>query len=61
MFGARRLYCKHAEKTFGSPEDELLFFLNKTKSARWKWKGRTAVSPEHAVYCKFFAIFQFIK
>ncbi|XP_055322700.1 voltage-dependent calcium channel subunit alpha-2/delta-3 isoform X3 [Sitodiplosis mosellana] len=44
------LYCKHAELQFETPEEELKYFLNKTKNSRWKWKGRTAVSPEHAVH-----------
>lgn len=47
-----RLYCKHAERNFSSPEEELEHFINRTKNARWKWKGRTAVSPEHAVHCE---------
>lgn len=48
-----RLYCKHADIPFDSPEEELKYFLNRTKiNYRWKWKGRTVVSPEHAVHCK---------
>lgn len=47
-----RLYCKHADLQFDSPEDELKYFLNKTKNSRWKWKGRTPVPPEHAIHCK---------
>lgn len=47
-----RLYCKHAELQFETPEDELKYFLNKTRNSGWKWKGRTAVPLEHAVHCK---------
>lgn len=51
VFYSFRLYCKHAEMNFDSPELELKYFLNKTKTS-WKWKGRTAVPPEHAIHCK---------
>ncbi|XP_031633434.1 voltage-dependent calcium channel subunit alpha-2/delta-3 isoform X3 [Contarinia nasturtii] len=45
------LYCKHAEMSLDmTPEEELKYFLNRTKNTRWKWKGRTIVSPEHAVH-----------
>lgn len=48
----RRLYCRHAELQFETPEEELKYFLKRTQNSRWKWKGRTIVSPEHAVLCK---------
>lgn len=37
-FAHRRMYCRHSELSFATPEKELKFFLNKTKTSRWKWK-----------------------
>ncbi|XP_067644744.1 voltage-dependent calcium channel subunit alpha-2/delta-3 isoform X7 [Eurosta solidaginis] len=55
-FGGKRwrihptwLYCKHNNKTFSTPEEELIWFLNKMSQPGWRWPlSRSAVPPEHA-------------
>ncbi|XP_054735592.1 voltage-dependent calcium channel subunit alpha-2/delta-3 isoform X6 [Anastrepha obliqua] len=55
-FGGKRwrihptwLYCKHNNKTFTTPEEELVWFLNKMSQPGWRWPlSRSAVPPEHA-------------
>ncbi|XP_054084709.1 voltage-dependent calcium channel subunit alpha-2/delta-3 isoform X3 [Zeugodacus cucurbitae] len=55
-FGGKRwrihptwLYCKHNNKTFATPEEELVWFLNKMSQPGWRWPlSRSAVPPEHA-------------
>ncbi|XP_012158021.1 voltage-dependent calcium channel subunit alpha-2/delta-3 isoform X4 [Ceratitis capitata] len=55
-FGGKRwrihptwLYCKHNNKTFATPEEELVWFLNKMSQPGWRWPlSRSALPPEHA-------------
>ncbi|XP_017113110.1 voltage-dependent calcium channel subunit alpha-2/delta-3 isoform X6 [Drosophila elegans] len=43
------LYCKHSNRTFKTPEIELLYFLERMSEPGWRWPGsRSAMPPEHA-------------
>ncbi|XP_026478541.1 voltage-dependent calcium channel subunit alpha-2/delta-3-like [Ctenocephalides felis] len=48
------LYCKQSDKSFATPEDELMYFLERMDRPGWKWPSRTPYPPpEHhaALYC----------
>ncbi|XP_030369817.1 voltage-dependent calcium channel subunit alpha-2/delta-3 isoform X2 [Scaptodrosophila lebanonensis] len=48
------LFCKHSNKTFKTPERELLFFLERMSEPGWRWpSSRSAMPPEHtaAMFC----------
>ncbi|GBP42127.1 hypothetical protein EVAR_21131_1 [Eumeta japonica] len=40
------LYCRHYDKTFKSPEDELLYFLERVARPGWRWPLKPR-PPEH--------------
>ncbi|EDW47764.1 GM21490 [Drosophila sechellia] len=43
------LFCKHSNRTFKTPEIELLYFLERMSEPGWRWPGsRSAMPPEHA-------------
>ncbi|XP_016943349.1 voltage-dependent calcium channel subunit alpha-2/delta-3 isoform X9 [Drosophila suzukii] len=43
------LFCKHSNRTFKTPEIELLYFLERMSEPGWRWPGsRSALPPEHA-------------
>ncbi|XP_037905987.1 voltage-dependent calcium channel subunit alpha-2/delta-3 isoform X5 [Hermetia illucens] len=45
------LYCKDSNRSFSSPEAELLHFLERMKAPGWKWPlNRTPPPPEHTVF-----------
>lgn len=41
-----RLYCRHYERTFSSPEEELLYFLERVAKPGWRWPAKPR-PPEH--------------
>lgn len=44
-----RLYCKHSNDTYSSPEAELLYFLERMRQPGWRWPlNRSPPPPEHA-------------
>ncbi|KAJ0182369.1 hypothetical protein K1T71_001738 [Dendrolimus kikuchii] len=40
------LYCRHYERTFASPEEELLYFLERVAKPGWRWPAKPR-PPEH--------------
>ncbi|EDW79739.1 uncharacterized protein Dwil_GK17856, isoform A [Drosophila willistoni] len=43
------LFCKHSNRTFRTPETELMFFLERMSEPGWHWPAsRSAMPPEHA-------------
>ncbi|XP_060654964.1 LOW QUALITY PROTEIN: voltage-dependent calcium channel subunit alpha-2/delta-3 [Drosophila nasuta] len=43
------LYCKQTNKTFRTPETELLYFVDRMSEPGWHWpSSRSAMPPEHA-------------
>ncbi|XP_037866881.2 voltage-dependent calcium channel subunit alpha-2/delta-3 isoform X1 [Bombyx mori] len=40
------LYCRHYERTFSSPEEELLYFLERVAKPGWRWPAKPR-PPEH--------------
>ncbi|XP_030025164.1 voltage-dependent calcium channel subunit alpha-2/delta-3 isoform X4 [Manduca sexta] len=40
------MYCRHYERTFSSPEDELLYFLERVAKPGWRWPAKPR-PPEH--------------
>ncbi|KAH8398224.1 hypothetical protein KR222_006390, partial [Zaprionus bogoriensis] len=43
------LFCKQINKTFRTPETELLYFLDRMSEPGWHWpSSRSAMPPEHA-------------
>ncbi|XP_048489046.1 voltage-dependent calcium channel subunit alpha-2/delta-3 isoform X2 [Plutella xylostella] len=40
------LYCRHYERTFSSPEEELLYFLERVARPGWRWPAKPR-PPEH--------------
>lgn len=56
---AFRLYCKHNNDTFSSPEAELLYFLERMRQPGWRWPlNRSPPFPEHLnVYSELFCRF----
>ena len=43
-----RLYCKHSNESFSSPETELIYFLERMRQPGWKWPlNRSPPPPEH--------------
>ncbi|EDW35840.1 GL17474 [Drosophila persimilis] len=48
------LFCKHSNRTFRTPETELLYFLERMTEPGWRWPAsRSAMPPEHtaAMFC----------
>lgn len=41
-----RLYCRHYERTFKSPEEELSYFLERVAKPGWRWPAKPR-PPEH--------------
>ncbi|XP_050666419.1 voltage-dependent calcium channel subunit alpha-2/delta-3 isoform X10 [Leptidea sinapis] len=40
------LYCRHYERTFSTPEEELLYFLERVAKPGWRWPAKPR-PPEH--------------
>ncbi|XP_053612990.1 voltage-dependent calcium channel subunit alpha-2/delta-3 isoform X3 [Plodia interpunctella] len=40
------MYCRHYEHTFSSPEEELLYFLERVAKPGWRWPAKPK-PPEH--------------
>ncbi|KAM8713318.1 hypothetical protein ACLKA7_013609 [Drosophila subpalustris] len=48
------LFCKQTNKTFRTPETELLYFVDRMSEPGWHWpSSRSAMPPEHAaaIFC----------